>query len=125
MRTPPVSFAEMVDDPVKGALRILANQIEDRNEFIRKKGLWKEFEVWLSGLPAIYITEPNRRREEMTETTPQEYFKTTAYDYARASYATRDGAERAQRVQPHPHNWYVCEMSDGSWHISLMTNREA
>ncbi len=53
MRTPPVTLEEMVADPVKGATRILANQIEDRDDFIRKKGLWQEFEVWraLSGLP--------------------------------------------------------------------------
>lgn len=38
---------------------------------------------------------------------------------------TKREAEAARLQKPHPHNWYVWQMNDGYWHVSLLTNREA
>lgn len=43
---------------------------------------------------------------------------------ASRGYETQGGVVEAQKLQPHPGNWYVWQMNDGRWHISLMTNRE-
>lgn len=43
-----VSWEEMVANPKDGALKILSNQIKDRDDFIRAHGLWDEFQRFLS-----------------------------------------------------------------------------
>jgi hypothetical protein len=60
---------------------------------------------------------------EMTDY-PAGYFTSAAYAASNRGYELRAGAAGARRVQAHPWNWYVWQMSDGWWHISLMTNRE-
>lgn len=56
---------------------------------------------------------------------PAGYFTSTAYKASNRGYETEAGARKAQTLQLHPGNWYVWQMNDGRWHISLMTNREA
>ncbi len=55
---------------------------------------------------------------------PQGYFNSAAFLASDRGYETREGAEAAQKIQAHPWNWYVWQMNDGRWHISLMTNRK-
>jgi hypothetical protein len=50
------------------------------------------------------------------------------YAAARAQYCgseTKLEAEHCRNLQRKPWNWYVWQMNDDRWHISLLTNREA
>jgi hypothetical protein len=55
---------------------------------------------------------------------PPGYFTSAAFRASDRGYETKNGAEEARKIQTHPGNWYVWQMNDGRWHISLMTNRE-
>jgi hypothetical protein len=57
-------------------------------------------------------------------TYPEGYFTSEAYRASSRGYETQAGAIAAQRLQAHPWNWYVWQMNNGRWHVSLMTNRE-
>jgi len=55
---------------------------------------------------------------------PEGYFKSDAFKASERGYETEEGAREARKLQAHPGNWYVWQMNDGRWHISLMTNRD-
>ena len=55
--------------------------------------------------------------------TPSDYYTSSAWEAAHQGYNTKAGAAAAQQLQPHPYNWYVWQMHDGRWHLSLMTSR--
>jgi hypothetical protein len=57
-------------------------------------------------------------------TYPTGYFSSPAFKASNRGYETQTEAEAAQKQQFHPWNWYVWQMNDGWWHISLLTNRE-
>ncbi len=46
-----ISWASMVNDPMRGGMTILANQIADRDAFLADRGLTDEFRAWLKDHP--------------------------------------------------------------------------
>jgi hypothetical protein len=54
---------------------------------------------------------------------PAGYFTSVAFKAANYGYHAEESAREARQLQAHPGDWYVWQMSDGRWWISLLTNR--